>query len=135
MYNQGPVIVLELPTQLDEMGITDFLEELRPLLRLDCPRRIVFDCSNVEHIDSAGIKMLIQCLEEAMTCDGGFKLAVIPPTSAVLTELIRVDRLFEIFETLEAAALSFHMFGSPAIPHSQPWYSLASQMGDVKAAS
>lgn len=134
MYNRGPVIVMELPEQLNQASVGAFLESLRPLLQIDRPR-VVLDCSQVQHIDSAGIEMLLHCLEEAMKRDGDLKLAAVSPASAIVLELMRVDRLFEVFETAEAAAQSFQALGTPAAPQSAPWYSAAYRITDLKATS
>jgi len=134
MYSRGPVIVMELPEQLNQASVSAFLEGLRPLLQVDRPR-IVLDGSKVQHIDSAGIEMLLLCLEEAMKRDGDLKLAAVSPASAIVLELMRVDRLFEVYETAEAAARSFHALGTPVAPQSQPWYSTAYRISDLKATS
>jgi len=134
MYNRGPVVVMELPEQLRQAEVPFFLEGLTPLLENDRPR-IVLDCSQVRHIDSAGVEMLLHCLQEAMKRDGDVKLAAVQPESAIVLELMRVDRLFEVFETSDQAARSFQEFGSAATPSSQPWYSPAYQATALKAAS
>jgi anti-sigma B factor antagonist len=134
MYSRGPVIVMELPEQLKYGAVQTFLSGLQPLLETDRPR-IVLDCSKVENIDSAGVEMLLHCLEEAMKRDGDLKLAAVPPASAIILELMRVDRLFEVFETSDEAARSFHTLGSAVTPQSEPWYSAAYRPADLKAAS
>jgi len=125
---------MELPEQLNQASVGAFLEGLRPLMQIDRPR-LVLDCSQVRHIDSAGIEMLLLCLEEAMKRDGDLKLAAVSPASAIVLELMRVDRLFEVFETAEAAARSFEEFGTPGASQSLPWYSTAYRISDLKATS
>lgn len=134
MYNRGPVIIMELPEQLNQSEVEIFLAGLQPLLEIDRPR-IVLDCSRVEHIDSAGVEMLLHCLEEAMKRDGDLKLAAVSPASAIILELMRVDRLFEVFETSEQASASFQSFGSAPGIQNQPWYSAPIAPVDLKAAS
>jgi len=87
----------------------ELLRELAPLLEEDLPR-LVFDFSDVRQLDSAGIEMLLRCMEEAMKRNGDVKLAAISPQVAVILELTRVDRLFEIFENPSDAVESFHRF-------------------------
>jgi anti-anti-sigma factor len=125
---------MELPEQLKQAEVTTFLEGLQPLLEVDRPC-VVLDCSKVQRIDSAGVEMLLHCLEEAMKRDGDLKLAAVSPESAIILELMRVDRLFEVFETSEAAARSFHAFGQAVNAPSQPWYSAGYQAAPLKAVS
>ncbi len=134
MYTRGPVIVMELPEQLNHVEGTAFLAEMRPLLEIQRPR-IVLDCSQVQHMDSAGIEILLQCMEEAMKRDGDLKLAALSPASAAILELMRVDRLFEVFKSADEAAHSFHAVASVEEPQSPPWYSVPYGLPDLKSAS
>jgi anti-sigma B factor antagonist len=134
MSNKTAVVVLNLPPELRQAEVKRLLDDLRPLWETDRPR-VVLDCSNVEHIDSAGVELLLHCLQEAMKRDGDLKLAAVSPASAIILELMRVDRLFEVFETSEAAVRSFHEFGATMTPQNQPWYTAALRASDLKAAS
>ncbi len=97
MYTRGPVIVMELPEHLDRAEVKTFLTELQPLLEEERPS-IVLDCSRIQHMDSAGVEMLLYCLEQAMKRDGDLKLAAVSPASAVILELMRVDKKSEAGE-------------------------------------
>ncbi len=134
MYTSGPVIVMELPERLKDADAGMFLGELQPLFESD-HRRMVLDCSQVRCVDSAGVETLLRCLREAMQRDGDLKLAAVAPASGVILELLRVDRLFEMFETTEEAVQSLHAFPSPTIPQSEPYPSVYGAPGDLKAAS
>ena len=125
---------MELPERLNHAEGTSFLGELRPLLEVDRPR-IVLDCSQLQHMDSAGIEILLHCMDEAMKRDGDLKLAALSPVSATMLELMRVDRLFEVFSTAEEAAQSFHAVASLEEPQTLPWYSVPSGLANLKAAS
>src|ERR1700693_633685 len=134
MSSKGPVIIMELPEQLKQSEVKTFMRELQPLLDSARPC-VVLDCSKIQDIDSAGVEMLLQCLELAMKRDGDLKLAAVSPASAIILELMRVDRLFEVFETSDEAARSFQAFGTAATRQEQPWYSAAFRAADLKAAS
>jgi anti-anti-sigma factor len=123
-----------LPEKLHHAEGEAFLVELQPLLEADRPR-IVLDCSQLQHMDSAGIEILLRCMEETMKRDGDLKLAALSPASAAILELMRVDRVFEVFSTAEEAAQSFHAVASLEEPRSLPWYSVPNGLEDLKAAS
>jgi anti-sigma B factor antagonist len=125
--------VMEAPENLNYSEGRTFLAELLPLLQSDRPR-IVLDCSQVQHMDSAGIELLLNCMGEAMKHDGDIKLASLSPASAAILELMRVDRLFEVFETAEAATRSFQAVTSPDVQPSLPWYSPGFGLADLKSA-
>ncbi len=134
MFTKGPVIVMEAPENLNHSEGRAFLADLQPLLQVDRPR-IVLDCSQVQHMDSAGIEMLLNCMGEAMKRDGDIKLAQLSPASAAILELMRVDRLFEVFETTEEATRSFQAVTLPDVQQSLPWYSGGYGLADLKSAS
>jgi anti-sigma B factor antagonist len=125
---------MELPERLNQVEGEKFLSELQPLLQNDRPR-VVLDCSRVRNMDSAGIEVLLHCMGEAMKRDGDMKLAALSPSAATILELMRVDRLFEVFDSTEEAARSFHATAAPEDSQNMPWYSAQSGLADLKSAS
>ena len=128
MNGARPVIVQQLPEKLTRGQVPTFLQEVEPFLHSERPR-IVFDFSQVAQVDSAGIEMLLNCMEEALKRNGDLKLAAVPPEAAVVLELTGVDRLFEIFDNPADAAESFHRFPAHAFQQTSPsgYSTIASQ--------
>ena len=102
-----PVAVKQLPEKLSVAQGRVFFRELEACLNSDRPR-LVLDCSRLQHLDSAGIHLLLRCLEEAMKRNGDVKLAALPARAAATLELTGVHRLFESFDTTADAVSSFH---------------------------
>jgi anti-sigma B factor antagonist len=134
MHTRGPVIVMELPENLNHAEGKAFMADMKPLLQ-GHRSRVVLDGSQVEHMDSAGIEMLLQCMDEAMKRDGDLKMAALSPAAAAILELMRVDRLFEVYESTDEAARSFQAVASVEEPQSLPWYSVPYGVADLKSAS
>src|SRR5262249_17436442 len=86
-----------------------FWREVQPFVNADRPQ-LVFDFSNVRQLDAAGVEVLLRCMNQAMKRDGDLKLAALSPQAAVVLELTRTDRLFEIYESSTDAARSFSCF-------------------------
>jgi len=124
------VIVKQLPEHLGAQQSQAFFRELVPLLASDRPR-LVFDFTAVRHLDSAGVELLLQCMEEAMKRNGDLKLAAVSPQLAVILEMTRVDRLFEIFPNSADAVESFHRFPAQSLKTeaASPRSSLSSGSG------
>jgi anti-sigma B factor antagonist len=78
-------------------------------LKSDRPQ-LVFDLSQVKQLDSAGVDVLLHCMTEATRRDGDLKLAALSPESAIILEITRTARLFEIYDTSTDAARSFTSF-------------------------
>jgi len=122
MKSGRPVLVMQLPTRLNLSEARGFLPEVMAVLKNDRPH-MVFDFSEVLQIDSAGVEMLLKCLERVMSLDGDLKLAALTPQASVILELTRVDRLFEIFATVDEAVESFRGFTVQDTPHAaSSWY-------------
>ena len=101
-----PVLIQRLPENVSGENVRSFMQGLENLLKSDRPR-IVFDLSQVEEVDAAGVDMLLSCMTEAAKRDGDLKLAAPSPRAQAILELTQMDRLFEIFETVAEAAASF----------------------------
>jgi anti-sigma B factor antagonist len=135
MLTSGPVVVMQVPEILNVKEVHNFMQELGPLLESNRPR-IVLDCSQVCSMESAGIEMLLRCLEEVLKRDGDLKLAALSREAEVILELMRVARVFETFETCEEAVRSFNVIPADAVPQDAPWYAnVFSELGVLKQAS
>ncbi len=135
MLTSGPVVVMQLPEQLNGVEVRNFVQELEPLLEHNRPR-IVLECSQVRSLDSTGVEMLLHCLEEALKRDGDLKLAALSPEAEVILELMRVSRVFETFQTSDEAVQSFNAVPVDAVPQDEPWYAAAfGDLGVLKQAS
>lgn len=119
METSRPVVVKRVPERMNLRQARQFQQEVRPFFKIDRPQ-IVFDLSAVRLLDAAGIDMLLQCMTEASRRDGDLKLASVSPQAAVVLELTRTDRLFEIYETATDAVKSFSSFLPNAVRQFYP---------------
>ena len=134
MLTSGPVIVVQLPEQFSGTTVDEFMRDLHPLLDASRPR-VVLDCSQVHSLGSDGVEMLLLCMEEAMKRDGDVKLAALSDEAVVMLELMRVDRLFEIFETSQDAANSFAAVPAEVVSETESWRLPFGSLGVFKQAS
>lgn len=130
MTTGKPVVVKRLPETVSEPQSRIFFRELEPILDSDRPR-IVFDFTGVRTFDSAGVELLLRCMEEAMKRNGDLKLASLSPELAVILEMTRVDRLFEVFENCNDAVESFHRFSPSALQTVSPSLKTVNRAGDL----
>ncbi len=106
MSTYGPVLIMQLPEQLDSMGAGMFMQELEPLLDIQFPR-IVFDCSEVRYVDRVGLEPMLRYVEEVRKHEGDLKLASLSPEAQAILQLMRDARVFEAFATSDDAVQSF----------------------------
>ena len=73
MSSARHVSVKQLPEQMSLKQGPRLFREVESCLQSDRPR-VVLDCSKVTQLDSAGIHVLLRCLEAAMKRNGDVKL-------------------------------------------------------------
>lgn len=134
MLTSEPIVVMQVPELLNVTEVHSFMQDLGPLLESNRPR-IVLDCSQVRSMQSAGVEMLLRCLEEVLKRDGDLKLAALSPEAEVILELMRVARVFETFPTCEDAIASFSAIPADALPQNSPWHTnVFGELGALKQA-
>ena len=92
---------------LDELSINEILTELIALVEGGDGIKLLLDFENVEHLSSAALGMLItlkKCVGEA---NGKLRLSTISPQIYEVFKITRLNKLFEIHDTAEAAMSSF----------------------------
>jgi anti-sigma B factor antagonist len=120
MNGDSAVVVKTLADRFDRSEVSAFRREMQELLRKDQPR-IVFDLCSVTHLDSSGIKFLLDCLSTIVRRDGELKLAALSPQAEMILEMTRVGRFFETFPAVEDAVRSFDAFLPNGRDYPAPW--------------
>ncbi len=69
--------------------------------------RVILDLSRVTFVDSAGLSGLLACLQQLDQAGGDLKLCGITEEVRVLFNLIKMQRLIEIFDDQDEAVMSF----------------------------
>lgn len=90
---------------LDASTVEGFREAIKPLLADKA--RLVLDLSKVEFIDSSGLGALVASLRQAHTNGGEIKLSGLSKSARALFELVRMHRVFEVFNTPDEAVASY----------------------------
>ena len=102
----GKVTVVELPgDNLDASNTRVFRGEVSPLLEGNT--KLVFDMAKVQFLDSSGLGTLLSCLRQVNAKGGDLKLCCLTDQVRVIFELVRMHRVFEIFNTREEAVETF----------------------------
>jgi anti-sigma B factor antagonist len=109
METSRPVVVKRMPERMNNSGAKNFLADVQPLLNADRPQ-VVFDLSQVQQLDVAGVEVLLHCMRQVMRRDGDLKLAALSDQAAIVLEMTRTERLFEIYKTSTDAVRSFSSF-------------------------
>jgi anti-sigma B factor antagonist len=102
----GTVIIITLAgAQLDASSTEEFKRDIMPML--ENYTQVVFDLSQLGFVDSSGLGALLTCLRHLQSQGGDLKLCNIAKSVRALFELVRMHRVFHIFDTREEAIHAF----------------------------
>lgn len=79
---------------------------------------VIFDMAGVTHADSATIGTMVKCLTKLKDAGGALRIAAAQPMILYSLKLTKVDRLIEMFPTVDQAAKGFTGPGATASQHS-----------------
>ncbi len=103
----GVQVVRLLPKQiLDQLQITEIGQGVKELIDQGT-MKILIDFSNVDHLSSASLGMLITIKKQIETNKGRLKLSGIKPQLFEVFKITRLDKVFSVYKTADEALLSF----------------------------
>jgi anti-sigma B factor antagonist len=108
LQKNGVTIVIPQGPRLDAEVAGDFRAIL--LSRIEHgDRHLILDLPAVDFIDSSGLGALVSALKHLKQLDGGgdIRLANVQPSVGAVLEIIRLNRVFSQFPSVDAAVHSF----------------------------
>ena len=104
-YIDNVTIIALVGAQLDASTAGEFKREIAPVLEQHT--QIIFDLSQLGFVDSSGLGSLLSCLRHMQIRGGDLKLCGMSKSVRTLFELVRMHRIFHIFETQTEAIRAF----------------------------
>lgn len=102
----GDTVVVSLPGEsLDASNASAFKRAIAPLI--EAHSRGGFDLCHLRFVDSSGLGALLSCLRQLNAAGGDLKLCGMSRPVRTLFELVRMHRIFEIFNAKEQAVRAF----------------------------
>jgi anti-sigma B factor antagonist len=100
------VAIVTIPgDHLDTSNAGAFKTAIAPILESN--KKVVFDLSQLEFVDSSGLGSILSCLRQLNANGGDLRLCRMTKPVRVLFELVRMHRVFEIHDTREEAVAAF----------------------------
>ena len=103
----GVAIATILVDDLDAGNAGDFRRDIAPVL--DANPRLVLNLSRLRFVDSSGLGAFISCLRKLNAVGGDLKLCGMSKPVRAVFELVRMHRVFDIFDTPEQAVRAFEL--------------------------
>ena len=106
--NIGDVTVVVLPVEeLDAGNAGKFKLEIAPLLEANT--KLVFDLNDLRFTDSSGLGFFLSCLRKLQAKGGDLKLCGMSKQVRMTFELVRMQKIFNIYGTKEEAVRAFEL--------------------------
>lgn len=103
---ESAVVVLVIPGEtLDASNAKAFKSDVASAITPGA--KVVFDMSQLRFVDSSGLGAILSCLRQLHALGGDLKLCAMNKPVRALFELVRMHRVFEIFNTSDEAVRAF----------------------------
>ena len=99
-------MVFALEGNLDALTAPELKQEIESLMAAR-KVHVVFDLDQLELIDSSGVGAIVSLFKRVRTVQGDVKIARLRGQPAEIFKLLRLDRAFELFDTVEQAVQRF----------------------------
>ncbi len=100
------VAIVPVPVaELDAANSAEFKRDMAPVL--EAQSKVVLDLTKLRFIDSSGLGAFISCLRKLNEKHGDLKLCGMSTQVRAVFELVRMHRIFEIFNSREDAIKSY----------------------------
>lgn len=98
---KSATVVRPSQSTLDTRNVNKFRKEIQPSLVAE--GHLVLDMSNITFVDSAGLGVLLSTMKQIDSIGGSLCLASLHEEVLTLFRLVRMNRIFEIFGSVEEA--------------------------------
>lgn len=104
----GVITQVEIDDRLEADTAQEFRDAMSQLAA-EGKLRIVLNFGNVSFVDSSGLGCIVSALRQFRQYDGDIKLACITENIRPLIEIVRLHRVFDIYDSVEEAVKSFDL--------------------------
>lgn len=102
---QGDVTIVAIDDHLDTMSAPGFEQRLLGLIDAGA-RKVVIDCSALQYVNSAGLKVFLLAAKKLETAGGHFIICSLASSVQMIFEMIGFTRIMKIVPTREDALLA-----------------------------
>jgi anti-sigma B factor antagonist len=100
---QGDVSILDVRGEIDLYSSTVLRDYVFNIIQHHHPRVLIVELTEVTYIDSSGIATLVEGLQLANKTDTKFKIAGLSQRVLEVFELVKLERVFDIYASVEEA--------------------------------
>ncbi len=103
---QNDILIIKADGSLNDQTAEDFVESIGKLVDAKL-RKIVIDCSELDHISSHGLGVLVRLHQQMNERAGDVKIAAVKGLIASVLRMTRLNKMFEIYPDVESACRAY----------------------------
>ena len=98
-------LIVKVNGDIDAYHSGDFKKSVKEKIKEESFKVMIIDLENVPYIDSAGLGTLVSILRDTRTEGKELRLSGLRQNIKRIFEMTRLDKVFQIYETLEEALM------------------------------
>ncbi|MFN4244525.1 MAG: STAS domain-containing protein [Brevinematia bacterium] len=102
----GDVSIIRLSGRIDVQSALELEKQVNSIIDSNV-NKIVFDFTDVQHLSSSGMRVLISSLRRTTSNNGGIRLANVGQNIRKVLKLVELESLFHYSESVDEAVKSF----------------------------
>jgi anti-sigma B factor antagonist len=108
-YIDPDIVLVEIAGRITLGRECQAVEWMVDELIRDNQKKVVFDLSGLEHVDSTGIGILVMCCGKMQAAGGEVRVAALQPKVAELMRVTKLNQIMVFYPTAAAAAENFEL--------------------------
>jgi len=97
------LVITPMGNRVDVIASPNLKEKALNLIEKNQAQDVIFDLHHVEFIDSAGLVCFLSIWKQMTKAQGTVKFARMTPTVRQIVDLVLLNKVFDIFDTVEEA--------------------------------
>ncbi len=102
----GDVVVVKLTGRIDLQSALELEKQVNDIINSNV-NKIVFDFTDVQHLSSSGMRVLVFSHRRTTANNGGIRLANVSQSVKKVLKLVELESLFRYFDSVDEAIKSF----------------------------
>lgn len=99
----GDILVITLEGVINVQSSLDLEVQLNQLLNENSAKKIILDFSNVQHISSSGLRVIVSFYKRVVSNDGKLAITSLNNNIKKIFKIVELDTVFDIYDSIDEA--------------------------------
>lgn len=99
----GDILVITLEGVINVQSSLDLEVQLNLLFNEKSAKKVILDFSNVQHISSSGLRVIVSFYKRVVSNDGKFAITCLNNNIKKIFKIVELDTVFDIYDSVDEA--------------------------------